>query len=371
MNENIEKAILLLDGKTDNKFKYKDISKLTGYHEKSLIRLSRNLKKYGKERMLEKVRKGYNEPIKVQEGRYILDMIIQSGESSITKKYQYYLSACKKEKLFNPRSFSAVYSLLVKNDLRSCSTIGSKTKPKESDLVKEKNHIVIFKVDKLPKSNLFVYTAIDYKSLRIIKVLFSRKSEMKICADFLRYITENIGIPDLFYCYGSLLLRRPVYGQTEFARMCSELGIVVEYNYDNDAEGAYKLLKKELISNLTECIKNSGIKTTKELNELFEKSEMFSKGRKIKEIKYGRLPKSTIIDDIICIKRQRKVLSRNMVQFENGLYRILLPEGMNLDGRTKVKVLMDYNSHKVRVLYENEIYNVELIQIKTSKKFYE
>ena len=120
MNQNINKAILLLDEKSSNKLTFKEVSKITGYHEKSLIRLNKDLKKYGKKLMLERIKKRHNDAISRQEKDYIINVITNYKETSLTKIYKFYMDTCIKEELFKPRSFSAVYSLIIKNDLVLC-----------------------------------------------------------------------------------------------------------------------------------------------------------------------------------------------------------------------------------------------------------
>lgn len=91
----------------------------------------------------------------------------------------------------------------------------------------------------------------------------------------------------------------------------------------------------------------------------------------IEDLIYSQLPENIVLDDIIGIKRDRKVHSHNTIEFQNGIYKILLPKETNLGRNTIVKVLADFNNSNVRTLLNGKLFRIERIRTKVSKKFYE
>jgi len=360
LKKSIKKVIKLLELKKINNLTFKNISKLTGYHEKSLIKINKELKIYGKDEILQHGNK--NKPshnaITKDEQDYIMMLKNNSKQCKLLLFYKDYIDICNKDNLFKPRSYSAVCSVIRKNGSASSSTLVSK-------------HIVIFKCVSFNLNNrvLKLYIAIDFKTSKILKIIFSRVSATKTYCDLLQFIIENYGLPSMLYTYGSLVLRAPVYGKTEFGRISAELGVEICYVCDISCEKTLKSVKSYLHHNLANEILNNKINTVEELNTFMNTyidiiNTTLPNTKNNLKIKYYPLYKNIALENIFGIKTKRKVLYNNIIQMGSNLYKILLPKNITLHKGTIVDTLKNFNDDTIKILLDDNIYITELIKKK-------
>jgi hypothetical protein len=351
MKMELYKVIKLIKDKDKNKMTYKDIANKTGYHVKSLTRLNNKLKNDTKSNVLIHGNKGkipYNK-MSVEEKDKILLLKQKYETLNNTMFYKKYKIECEENHL-KARSYTTINFLLNKN-------ISSKSlaiKDKESIILK----CIIVKYKSI---RLRLYIAIDIQTKNILKIEFSKYSSSVLCCEILRQILINNGVPKKIYVHGSLIIRNPMYGKTEFARICDELNIDIDYELNYEVEKIFKAIKKEILDKLNKSKKD--ISNIKQLNELF-----YTEGT---NVSYERKKKSEELKYIICLKEERKIIQNNNIQIHNNFYKIITNDYEVLPKGTKTQVMQNFERTWAKVIINEKVYDTILLTKKYSKKFYD
>ncbi|MDD2376680.1 MAG: hypothetical protein PHD15_04695 [Clostridia bacterium] len=362
----MEKKIIDMIKNKDTHTSFKELSKLTNYHEKSLIRINKKIRDIGYENYLNnlKLKRGNSSKIDDDEIKYIKNIIINT-KGPFTKKYNEYLKIALKGKEYTYRSLSTIYKICIQNNL-----IVHKQKPRKN--TKQRNiidinnmkDIVIFKVSKIKFKNIifFAYILIDYRENKILHIEFSKNRDIIKCCKILQQLINMYNIPDNIYTNGSLLLRKSIYGQTSFSIICNDLGInILEYRI-NEFEKIYIKNKKIITDNLYTYIKQNNLNTIEKLGDFVSKKFVLNS----KDFSYKTKGN---LNNIFTIRYVRSIMSDGTIELNNKKLNIL-SNNTKLLRYSKVNVITDLDGNNITVQYNNEMYKTSLKRIKISKKPY-
>lgn len=379
-----EMLIKLLTKKNSNKSRmtYEDISKLTGYHVKSLIRINKTIKQKGIEAVIVHGNLGKKKSSlsrKREENFIVEQKKIHSGMNFL-QFYRYYndlVSDNAKYKDYNlkPRSYSYIYNILAKAGIISLLRHNWERNDLQS-IDKCKSLLILKDIEiKLLNRNrqLTLFLAVDVTQNQVIYMHISQKENKPNYYLMLKSIVKDYGVPESIYAHGLTIFRAPKNNITQFHRMCNELNINIYLNYDRKLQKLINMIKKDLLKGLLEVLSTKSYNSTKEMN-FFIKNEymqMFNNLRYKSEnnSKYSKPDLDNIIQYILCEKHKRKIVyqdSYNNVQFRNVLYHI---EGLEtkLDRGAEVSVYV-YLNGDVRVYYNHKLYQTSVIKKLSSVK---
>jgi len=362
----MKKKIIDMIKNKDNNTSFKELSKITNYHEKSLIRISKKLKDVGYENYINnlKLKRGNSSKITDLESQYITN-IINYYKGSFTQKYNEYLRIAKKDKQYTSRRLATIYKLCIANNLiEHKQKIRKNTKHKSIININNLENILIFKVFKIKFKNIifFAYMLIDYKEDKILYIEFSKNRHIITCCKILEQLVTTHNIPDNIYTNGSLLLRKSIYGTTAFSIICNDLGINILEDKIHEFEKVYKKNKEIITTNLLVYIKQENLKNIEQLgNFIAQKFVLNNENFSYKNKKS--------LEDIFTIRYIRSIMNDGTIELNNRKLNILYTN--KLLRNTKVIVTTDLDGNNVIIKYNNEIYKTSLNRIKVSKKPYQ
>ncbi len=315
MRKNRELAIQLLRKKEN--VSYKEISKETGYHEKSLVRMRKLLRtnEYT----------SINRNISLEEQEYIINLYSRKLFNSIKEFYKYYSN---NQNNFNIRSYSTIYKLLVR----------------ENKVYKELYEGDILIIGNIVNNKVFTrfYYAYDYKSSSLIYLKESYGDPFINYLNMIKEITEGYGIPIKIKCIGNSFLKNVNYNKSKlFFYNCFNNGIDIEKAYNNYFKRIKVIIEKKVLNKEIEVMSHN----LKSLNN------------KVREV-----------NDFIINIVYRKNIGNNIIQHKNRLYKILIEEEIPLF--ETIEVLTILNNRTPIIIYRNNKYKVKIINLKESKKKY-
>ncbi len=173
-------------------------------------------------------------------------------------------------------------------------------------------------------------SAIDDATSDIPYAEFFRSEDTISCMIVLRRIIEIRGVPESLYVdhagwFGGL--KRQFFSQ--FTRACGELGIRVIYANSPEAKGRIERTWQTFQDRLIPELRIHGIKSMGAANEYLQ-TQFIPKywqprntvEARNSESRYRELSKSANLDDIFCMKYNRKIRRDHTVMFDNRLYRL-------------------------------------------------
>ena len=189
------------------------------------------------------------------------------------------------------------------------------------------------------------------------------------CLEGYIHILETIlikyGIPENFYSDRHTILINPIDGKlTQFGSICEDLGINIIAALTPMAKGKVEE-KNEVIQNrLINDIKRFNIKTYSELNKWFNDfyidylNRKFSYSPKEEENHFIPLDNADL-SNILCTRVERKILSGNVISYNNNYYRIV--DENNVDKPiykgTSIMVYENVLTKVIKIKYHGKFYN--------------
>jgi transposase-like protein len=172
--------------------------------------------------------------------------------------------------------------------------------------------------------------AIDDATSDIPHAEFFRSEDTLNCMTVLRRIIEIRGIPECLYVdhagwFGGL--KRQFFSQ--FVRACDELGVRVIYANSPEAKGRIERTWQTFQDRLIPELRINGIKAMGAANEYLQRQfipkywqERNTVVARDPQSRYRQLDHAVKLDDIFCMKYERKVRRDHTVSFDNKSYRL-------------------------------------------------
>ncbi len=160
---------------------------------------------------------------------------------------------------------------------------------------------------------------------------------------------------------------------TQFGRMCKELGINMIFANTPQAKGKVERWNFTIQNRLLVDIKRFNIQTVDELNKWFNSyyikylNKKFAYDPKEKDSEFVKVnPKTTNLSLIFCRKEKRKIVNGNCISYYGHYYQIINNDGTNypMFKGTTITVLEDIFNNTIRIEYRNKIFLTKLIEDK-------
>lgn len=386
MYKDKKKALDLLSQKINKNIKitYYEISQQTGYEERQLIRLSKELKEKDIDSILVHglKNKPSNNSAPDQEIKYIRNFKKQYPIISISQFQDIY----NEDVIFNPLKQNDVKKYNLKK--RSESFFQQLYKHEGwTSPIKHK----CFKGDKYahplrepsPRRGILVMTdgtphdwfqngnpfslhmTLDDATGEILSGWFTKNEcQLGYCYAF-KIMFKKHGLPQSIYCDRTTILWDPKKNElTQVGRMLDELGIELIYANTAEAKGKIEKMNNTIQNRLLNDIRRFKIKTYEELNRWFNDYYIDYINRKFaykpaeEESEFVPLG-DTDLSTIMCIKAERTILNGNMVSINNEYYIPINANGSDyvFYKGTKVEVWQDVFDLTVRIFKNGKIYN--------------
>lgn len=390
MSKSKEKALKLLIQKNNKEIKitYADISKQTGYEERQLIRLSKQLKEKDIESILIHGNTGKQPAItaSAQEVEYIREFKKQYPSISISQFQDIY----HEDVIFNKNKQDEVkkYNLRKRSEsffqhLYKCEGWKSPIKHKCFKYDKDVHSLrepssrrgMLVMTDGTPhdwfqNGNPFsLHLTLDDANGGLLSGWFTKnESQLGYCMAF-KIMFEKHGIPQTIYSDRTTILWNPKDGSlTQVGRMLDELGIELIYANSPEAKGKIEKMNYTIQNRLLNDIKRFNIKTYDELNHWFNDfyvdyiNNKFAYEPKEEETEFVPLG-DTDLTTIMCIKAERSILNGNMISVNNEYYVPINGDGSDyvFYKGTKVEVWQDVFNLTVKIFKNGKIYNTRKV----------
>lgn len=358
------------------KNKFNEISSLTGYHVKSVIRINKTLKEKGIEEVLIHGNIGKTKKSKQQmdEEGFIIEQKNIQKDLNFLQFTKFYNNKLTHKYNLTPHSYSYIYNLLTKSNFESPL---KHNKEEDNQIRLDTGSLVALKSFsfKLPGVShyLAIYIALDVVPNQVIYMHISGRDKKVNYYSMLNNIVNRYGIPKNIYAYGLTIFRAPKGNITQFHRMCNELNINSYLQYNKKLQTLVNGAEKEILSNLPDLLAKEKFRQVNEMNHYIDSEYLpiFNNfRRKVDEKSIFTKPDINYVkENILCEKYKRKIVYQgwyNNVQFNNRLYHI---EGLN----TRLKrgtcvVVYIYLNREVKIHYDGILYSTSVIRELVSKK---
>ncbi len=370
------------------KITYAEITFQTGYKERQLIRLSKELKEKDIESMLVHglANKPSNNSAPTQEIEYIKNFKKQYPIVSISQFQDIY----NEDVIFNPDKLEDVKKFNLKQRSESffqqlykqegwVSPVKHKcfVNDKEVHTLREpspRRGILIMTDgtphDWLQNGNPFsLHMTLDDATGEILSGWFTKnESQLGYCYAF-KIMFEKYGLPQSIYADRTTILWDSKEGElTQVGRMLEELGIELIYANTPQAKGKIEKMNNTIQNRLLNDIKRFNITTYDELNKWFNDfyinyiNHKFSYDPTEEESEFIPLG-DTDLSTIMCIKDIRTILNGNMISINNEYYIPIDKDGTDFIfyKGTKVEVWQDVFTLTVRIFKNGKVYNTRKV----------
>lgn len=391
MKKNKAYALELLNDKRLEKIEisYEQIARLTGYSRRHLIRLFLEIEKRDIESAFSHGSKGKtsNHSASDSEINFLKEFKKQYPNISITQ----FMDIYHEDIVFNP----AMKSVVDKYNLQERSytffkdffkRFKYKSIYKHKSFTKKDSHplrdaspyrgfLIMF--DGTPHDwfengqKFSLHLAIDDADGHILAGYFMENECLEGYCHMLKLLIQKHGIPENMYCDRHTIMKSPVEGkQTQFGRICEELGINLIFASSPQAKGKIERMNKTIQNRLLNDIKRYKIKDYDQLNLFFNETyinyinQKFGYQPKFKETKFEKIKKNFDYKMYFNIQEERSVLDGCLISYGNKYYQLLDKENktMKLYKGTKVKVLEDIFDHTIRLKYLGKLYDSKLVE---------
>ncbi len=370
------------------KITYAEITFQTGYKERQLIRLSKELKKKDIESMLVHglTNKPSNNSASNQEIEYIKNFKKQYPIISISQFQDIY----NEDVIFNLDKLEDVKKYNLKQRSESFFQQLYKQEGWISP-VKHKCFVSDKKVHSLrepsPRRGILIMTdgtphdwfqngnpfslhmTLDDATGEILSGWFTKnESQLGYCYAF-KIMFEKYGLPQSIYADRTTILWDSKEGElTQIGRMLEELGIELIYANTPQAKGKIEKMNNTIQNRLLNDIKRFNITTYDELNKWFNSfyinyiNHKFSYDPAEEESEFIPLS-NTDLSTIMCIKHIRTILNGNMISINNGYYIPIDKDGNDFIfyKETKVEVWQDVFTLTVRISKNGNVYDTRKV----------
>lgn len=296
MHLNKDKVIELLKNRKET---YKDISKITGYHEKYLVKLNKSINQGIDIRMHKST--GKHPPNYISQD--IKNNIISSYNDKYSSKIDFY------NKYIVPNNIKISYSHMSK-------LIDNKIK----------RQILVLKYFRI--NGYKYYVAFDYESNKLLALIKSNNKNTVNWLLLINSIVKSYGVPDCLYDYGIF-----THNEDYVNNICKLLDIKRVNNYK--------------------------IKINKPRKEIIKLAKNNYKEDKI--IKLGNITyrKADISSDLFYIRKRVKLIGRNTIQFKNKRYYI---ESNDIVPSSIVTIYYPYDYSNIIVEVNNKKYSTHILK---------
>ena len=388
---NKEYALKLVQDKINglNNYSYFQISSLTGFSKRHLIRLSQTLNKKDIDSMLVHglTDKPSNNSPSTKEVEFIKNFKNQYPSISITQFRDIYhediifnqkMELVVKENNLKVRSYSFFENLYRKEGWKSPIKHKRFNKEYETHPLREpspKRGILIM-IDGTPHDwfqngkKYSLHLAIDDATGEALCGWFMPTECLEGYVYMLEILVTKHGIPENIYCDRHTILINPKDGKlTQFGYMCEDLGINIIAAGTPQAKGKIEKWNNTIQNRLINDIKRYDIQSIDELNIFFNDYYCNYLNQKYayepKEEDTSFVPLDDIdLSNILCIRDERTALNGNMISWNNNYYQIIDKDGKvkQIFKGTKVDVYENVLTKKVKVKYYNVFYETKLVE---------
>ena len=372
-----------------NNYSYSQISSLTGFTKRHLIRLSQKLNKKDIDSILVHglINKPSNNSPSDKEIELIKNFKNKYLVISITQFQDIYhedvvcnpnMAKIVKENNLKVRSYSFYESLYEKFHWIKPIAHRCFNKEYDSHPLREPSpqRGILIMIDGTPhdwfqngrKSSL--HLAIDDATGETLCGWFMPTECLEGYVHMLEILVTKYGIPENIYCDKHTILISPIDGNlTNFGHMCEDLGINIIAANTPQAKGKVEKWNNTIQNRLINDIKRYGIKSIDELNVFFNDfycnylNEKYAYEPKENETAFVPLV-NTDLSNILCIRDTRTILNGNMFSWKNNYYQILDQDNSIklIYKGTEIQVFENVLTKKVKVKYYNIFYETKKIE---------
>ena len=388
---NKEYALKLVQNKMNgsNNYSYSQISSLTGFSKRHLIRLSQLISKKDIDSVLVHglINKPSNNSPSSKEIEFIRNFKNQYPLISISQFQDIYhediiwnskMSKIVKDNNLKVRSYSFFENFYRKEGWKSPVKHKSFNKDYETHPLREpspKRGILIM-IDGTPHDwfqngkKFSLHLAIDDATGECLCGWFMPTECLEGYVHMLEILVTKYGIPENIYCDKHTILISPIDGNlTQFGMMCEDLGINIIAANTPQAKGKVEKWNNTIQNRLVNDIKRFNIKSIDELNIFFNDYYCNYLNQKYayepKEEETSFVPLDDIdLSNILCIRDKRIILSGNMISWNNNYYQILDKDCSikQIYKGTEIQVFENVLTKIIRVKYYGIFYDTKQIE---------
>ena len=200
--------------------------------------------------------------------------------------------------------------------------------------------------------------------------LFAYQDSVEENMAVLKRIIKRKGIPLSLYVdkdskfittrHGGLHVRiKKVEGKTKMARAWEELGINVIFAESPQAKGRIERLWGTFQDRLISELRLEGVSSLEGANKylhtifLSKYNKKFTRKPRVEEVAYRIIPKGMDLNQILCIKEERRVQADNTISYEARRYQILPTETRLGFAKAKVEVQKHLNG-TIHIFYKGQ-----------------
>lgn len=373
----------------NNNYSYSQISFLTGFSKRHLIRLSQELNKKDIDSILVHglTDKPSNNSPSSKEIEFIKNFKNKYPDISITQFQDIYhedvvlnpkMANIVKENNLKIRSYSFYENLYRKEGWKSTIKHKSFNKEYDSHPLREPSpqRGILIMIDGTPhdwfqngrKSSL--HLAIDDATGESLCGWFMPTECLEGYVRMLQILVTKYGIPENFYSDKHTILINPKDGElTNFGHMCKDLGINIIAANTPQAKGKVEKWNNTIQNRLVNDIKRYNIKSIDELNIFFNDyycnylNQKYAYEPKEEDTAFVPLDGKDL-SNILCIRNTRTILNGNMISWNNNYYQVLDKDNSvkQIYKGTEIQVFENVLTKVVKVKYYNIFYNTKQIE---------
>ena len=388
---NKEYALKLVQDKMNgsNNYSYSQISSLTGFSKRHLIRLSQLISKKDIDSVLVHglINKPSNNSPSSKEIEFIRNFKNQYPLISISQFQDIYhediiwnskMSKIVKDNNLKVRSYSFFENLYRKEGWKSPVKHKFFNKDYETHPLREPSprRGILIMIDGTPHDwfqngkKFSLHLAIDDATGECLCGWFMPTECLEGYVHMLEILVTKYGIPENIYCDKHTILISPIDGNlTQFGMMCEDLGINIIAANTPQAKGKIEKWNNTIQNRLVNDIKRFNIKSIDELNIFFNDYYCNYLNQKYayepKEEETSFVPLDDIdLSNILCIRDKRIILSGNMISWNNNYYQILDKDCSikQIYKGTEIQVFENVLTKIIRVKYYGIFYDTKQIE---------
>ena len=367
---------------------YVSISELSGYSEKQIRRLSKEIENKDIDSLITHASKGKNpnNAASSSEIEYIKAFKKQYPKISISQ----FMDIYHEDIIFNPNKLEDIYKYnlkkrsysFFKDFYRNNGYVSPRKhrcfKGKDSHPLREPSSRrgILVMIDGTPHDwfengkKFSLHQAIDDATGEILSGWFMPTECLEGYCHMLKILIEKHGIPENIYSDKHTIFKSSIDGNlTQFGRICEELGINMIFAETAQAKGKVEKKNDTVQGRLLNDIKRYKIKTYAELNDFFNSkyidylNHKFAYPPKEKETAFVPLDKDFEWTNILCTKEERKILDGCVFSYANNYYQLIDDNNVivKIFKGTTITVMEDIFDHTVRAEYRKKVYSTRQI----------
>ena len=388
---NKEYALKLVQDKMNgsNNYSYSQISSLTGFSKRHLIRLSQLISKKDIDSVLVHglINKPSNNSPSSKEIEFIRNFKNQYPLISISQFqdidhediiWNSKMSKIVKDNNLKVRSYSFFENFYRKEGWKSPVKHKFFNKDYETHPLREPSprRGILIMIDGTPHDwfqngkKFSLHLAIDDATGECLCCWFMPTECLEGYVHMLEILVTKYGIPENIYCDKHTILISPIDGNLiQFGMMCEDLGINIIAANTPQAKGKVEKWNNTIQNRLVNDIKRFNIKSIDDLNIFFNDyycnylNQKYAYEPKEEEISF--VPLDDIdLSNILCIRDKRIILSGNMISWNNNYYQILDKDCSikQIYKGTEIQVFENVLTKIIRVKYYGIFYDTKQIE---------